>query len=90
MQFRRAEEVLSEVVEGRAILLDAAGTELITLNPTGTLIWGALDGPTDLDTIVDRVLPSLDGVTREQLREDAEAFVRELRDIGLVVEGATG
>ena len=42
MAYRRADGVLSEILEGRAMLVAPDGTELITLNPTGTAVWDAL------------------------------------------------
>ena len=62
---RRADHVIWEVTGSRAVLLDPDGTELITLNPVGTLVWDAID---DLppDAIADLLLPRFEGVTREQ------------------------
>ena len=42
MAYRRAEGVLSEILEGRAMLVAPDGTELITLNATRTAVWDAL------------------------------------------------
>lgn len=44
---QRAAGVTSEVVDGQAVLVAASGKEFITLNPVGTLIWGALDTARD-------------------------------------------
>jgi hypothetical protein len=88
--FRRADEVLFETFEDRAVLLDSEGTELFTLNPVGTLVWQALDEPDDVSGLADRVLPQLQGVTRQQLQKDIETFLAEMKDLGLVVEEQTG
>ena len=83
---RRAPGVMYEVVDGRAVLVDPQGAELVTLNPTGTLIWEALDGPSDADAIASRLIADLEGVTEDELRADVEAFLADLRKQGLVEE----
>ena len=50
--FSRAPGVLSEVIDDRALLVSADGGEVITLNPVGTLVWGALEQPHDLEGLV--------------------------------------
>jgi hypothetical protein len=90
MALRRAADVTYEVVEGRALLVDGQGRELITLNPVGTMVWSALDGELDRDSLADHLLPQLEGVTREQLAADVAAFLDELEAEGLVVEADAG
>ena len=90
MGFRRADDVNFEVVDGRAILLDASGAELITLNPVGTLVWEALDRWDDVDALTDGLLPEFDDVPRERLHADIASFLDELREIGLVTEQPAG
>jgi hypothetical protein len=81
---RRADHVIWEVTGERAVLLDRDGSELITLNPVGTLVWDAADGRPAAD-IVDALHPRFEGVTREQLAADVDAFLAELAELGLVV-----
>ncbi len=84
----RADGVVYEVVDGQAVLVDAVGRELITLNAVGTLIWQALDGESDATAVAESLLPQLEGVTRDELVRDTTAFVRELLDLGLATEPA--
>jgi Coenzyme PQQ synthesis protein D (PqqD) len=88
--FRRADDVVFERFEDRAVLLDPTGAELITLNAVGTLVWQALDEAANPSSLADRLLPELQGVTGEELRRDIESFLIELKDLGLVVDDATG
>ena len=90
MALRRSPEVTFEIVDGRAILIDAKGTELITLNPVGTLVWNALDGQRDAGAVADHLLPGFEGVTRSQLEADVVKFLGEMSDEGLVVEADAG
>ena len=88
MSLRRSPDVTYEVVDDRAMLLDPSGKELITLNPVGSIVWETLDGTLDVAGITDRLLPRFDGVTREQLADDVELFVAELRAGDLIVDEA--
>jgi hypothetical protein len=90
MPLQRSPDVTFEVVDGRAILIDGAGKELITLNPVGTLVWNALDGSRDAEGLAGHLLPSLQGVTEEQLTEDIHTFLTELQTAELVIEADAG
>ena len=90
MGLRRAQDVVFEVVDGRAILIDAEGKELITLNPVGSLVWNALDGERDVAAVADHLLPTFEGVTKAQLESDVGKFLGEMSDEGLVVEADAG
>jgi len=81
---RRADHVIWEVTGSRAVLLDPDGSELITLNPVGTIIWDAIDGLPP-DAITDLVHPQFDGVTRDRLESDVRAFLGELEELGVIV-----
>ena len=81
---RRADHVIWEVTGSRAVLLDPDGTELITLNPVGTLVWDAIDGLPP-DAIADLLHPQFEGVTREQLATDVRAFLDDLEALGVIV-----
>jgi len=83
---KRADDVIFEVTGGRAVLLDAAGTELITLNAVGTLVWQGLDGRRTSDQLAADLHARFEGVTREDLANDIAAFVAELKASGLVVD----
>lgn len=84
----QASSVVFEVVDGRAVLVDPSGSELITLNPVGSMIWNALAQPTDADAIADRLLPEFEDVTREELHGDIVAFIEELSELGLLTTEA--
>jgi Coenzyme PQQ synthesis protein D (PqqD) len=85
---RRAAGVNYEIIEGRAVVIDPNGKELVTLNEVGTMIWEHLDGERDVPVLVDELLPRFDGVTREQFDRDLRGYLDELRDVG-ILESAT-
>jgi hypothetical protein len=67
------------------VLLDAAGTELITLNPVGTLVWEALDGERDPSGLAADLHARFTDVALDELVADIDAFLAELAALGLVV-----
>jgi coenzyme PQQ synthesis protein D (PqqD) len=84
---RRSPDVVSEVVDGRALLVSTAGMELITLNAVGSIVWEGLAEPATRSALTDLVLERVTGATREQVESDVDAFLSELRAAGVVVEG---
>ncbi len=82
----RAANIMYEVVDGRAVLVDPKGAELLTLNEVGTLVWEALDGGSDARALATQLLPRFTGVTADELEADITSFIAELRDADLVVE----
>lgn len=84
----QSNSVVFEVVDDRAVLVDPSGSELITLNPVGSLIWEALAEPTDAESITERLLPKFEDVTRDELHADIIAFIEELTELGLLTAEA--
>ena len=70
----------------RAVLLDASGTELITLNPVGSLVWNELDGARDADELAADLHGRFTSVGLGELRDDISAFLDELAELGLAVD----
>lgn len=85
MRYRQADGVLSEVVEGRRVLVTPAGDELLTLNETGSVLWDALCEPADAATLAARVTDRFP-VERSVLEADTESFLAELAAASVVVE----
>ena len=83
--YRRADGVLSEVIGDKAALVNPEGTELLTLNPVGTLVWEALPEAGNIDELVARVTGACGDAPADQVAADVSAFLAELRDLGLVV-----
>ncbi len=81
---RRAESVTYDIVDGRAILVDPQGAELLTLNPVGTMVWEALDDQRDVADLAEHLVAHLDGVDLDEAHADVTRFLAELRELGLV------
>jgi len=85
---RRSPNVLYDLLDERAVLIDAQGTELITLNRVGTVVWQALDGERSPVQIADELAGLFEDVDRRRISTDVEAFLDELRRLGLVAEAS--
>ena len=88
MAWQRSPQVVYEVVDGQAVLVDPDGVELITLNAVGTLVWEELDGRRDAAALAADLLERFEGVTLAQLESDITAFLAEVDAAGLVCDGA--
>jgi Coenzyme PQQ synthesis protein D (PqqD) len=87
-QYRRSDDVVFEVAGDRAVLLDAAGKELITLNPVGSLVWQMLGEPHDAAGVAAALHAAFPDVPKTKLEDDANAFLAELVASELVVHDA--
>lgn len=85
MPWERSPQVVYEVVDGQAVLVDPTGTELLTLNPVGTLVWEALDGRRDAAALAAALVDRFDGVSAAVLTHDIAEFLAEVEAAGLVV-----
>ena len=84
----RADGVVHEVVDGRAVLVDPSGMQLITLNEVGSLVWEALAEPGDARSLTDALRGRFADVDESRIEADVSAFLDELRSAGLVVDRA--
>jgi len=66
------------------MIMSAADSTFFTLNEVGTVIWQAADGQTPLSEIVARHICTEYEVDPDGARQDAEQFVRELSQHGIL------
>ena len=85
MRYRRAEGVLAEVLDDRAMLVAPDGTELITLNPTGTAVWETLADEERSGALAAKLHEQRPEVPLDRLESDVRDFLTELEVAGLVV-----
>ena len=88
MRYHRSSTVTWELVDERAVILDADGSTLTTLNPVGTLIWRQLDTPRDPADLSVRLADRFPPVDRHPLESDTGEFLARLAREGLVVPHA--
>ena len=81
----RSREIAARELDGEMMIMSARNSTLFNLNELGTLIWQAADGATSLEEIVaQKVYPEYEVESAEALK-DAEAFVRELAEHGILL-----
>jgi hypothetical protein len=84
MGLARNPRVVADVVDGKAVLVDPAGREIITLNPLGTQVWDALDGSRDVDGVCRLIGERYPDVPAERIGADVRAFLDELGRLGVL------
>ncbi len=72
-----------QVVEGEAVILDLEGHKLMGLNPTGSFVWGLLDGKRTLAEISAAVAERFQ-VPAERAVADVSQFAAMLSERGLI------
>ena len=86
-----SEEIVAREIEGELIIIPlVAGIgdledELLTLNDTGRAIWNQLNGQTDLQTVINRLLEAYD-TEPKVITEDVLGLVEELVKRRMLVE----
>ncbi len=72
-----------QVLEGEAVILDLEGHKLMGLNPTGSFVWGLLDGRRTLAQIAAAVADRFQ-VSVDRAAADVSAFAGLLSHRGLI------
>jgi len=67
------------------MIMSTVDSTFFTLNEVASVIWQAADGLTPLSEIVDRTVCREFAVEAEQARQDAEQFVTELSEHGILL-----
>ncbi len=81
----RSREIAARELDGEMMIMSARDSTLFNLNELGTMIWQAADGATALEEIVaEKIFPEYEVEASEALA-DAEAFVRELAEFGILL-----
>ncbi len=84
MTYAIAEQVVFEVVDGEAVLLDLDSGTYFKLNGVGARTWQLLEaGPRSLSELAEVLVQEFE-VTPEVLVGDLEVLLSELSDAGLV------
>ena len=84
LYFARSREIAARALDGEMMIMSTRDSTLFNLNELGTIIWQAADGVTPLDEIVAQKVCVQYEVEREEALADAESFVRELAEHGIL------
>jgi hypothetical protein len=86
--YRKNPSFVGRCIAGETILVPVTSNvaqldSVFTLNETGTLIWGLLDGQTPLDRITQAIAAEFH-VSAEEAEKDALQFLGSLEGAGLI------
>jgi len=81
----RSREIAARVLDGEMMVMSTRDSTLFNLNELGTIIWQAADGVTSLEEIDARKICVEFEVEPAEAFKDAEAFVRELAEHGIML-----
>ena len=84
LYFVQSREIAARSLDGEMMIMSTRDSTLFNLNELGTIIWQAADGKTPLDEIVAQQVCTQYEVERAEALADAEAFVRELAEHGIL------
>lgn len=82
MRVTRSAATVWREIDGRTVVIDLEDGRVRTLNPTGSVVWQAIDNTTIAD-LQARLAAAFPDEPSERLAGDVEAFVSELIDRGL-------
>ena len=81
----RSTAIASRALGDEMMVMSAANSTLFTLDEVARVIWEAADGTTSLEEIVTNKICAQFDVTPEVALKDAEVFVEQLAEHGLLV-----
>jgi Coenzyme PQQ synthesis protein D (PqqD) len=81
----RSREIAARELGGEMMIMSARDSTLFSLNEVGKAIWQAADGATPLEEIVERKVCTEFEVEPAEALKDAENFVRELAEHGILI-----
>ena len=81
----RSSAVAARMLGGEMMIMSTVDSTFFTLNEVASVIWQAADGRTPLSEIVEQTVCREFVVEPEQARQDAEQFVTELSEHGILL-----
>lgn len=84
-RFRRSDQVIAAELDGKPLLLNLANWTHVSLNDTGAAIWALLEEPCTAAALLARLREEFDAA-EAVLSGDLDAFLRQLREQGLIVD----
>ena len=84
-RLRRADGVWSRAVQDRAVLYSWDDGKAIVLNPTGSVLWEALESPRTAAELAEALVHRFPELPSERARADVDAFLARLRDESVVL-----
>jgi hypothetical protein len=73
-------------LKGELLLLNGASNKFYVMNSTAAFLWGKLANPSDEDQLVSALCEHFQGITAEQARSDVSETLKNMRDLGLLLD----
>jgi hypothetical protein len=80
----RSKAIAARNLGGEMMIMSPHDSTLFNLNDVGTVIWEAADGQASLEEIVERKVCAEFDVAPAEALKDAQDFVRELAEHGIL------
>jgi hypothetical protein len=80
----RSTQIAARNLGGEMMIMSSRDSTLFSLNDVGTVIWQAADGQTPLAEIVAQKVCAEFDIQPAEAMKDAETFVRELAEHGIL------
>ncbi len=81
----RSSAIAARMLAGEMMVMNSMDSTFFTLNEVATAIWQAADGSTPLREIVRRQVCEQFDIDPDQAQTDAEQFVSELSQHGILI-----
>jgi hypothetical protein len=85
-QITFSSDVIFQVIDDEAVILDMVSEEYFAINELGKRMWQLLSSNSNIDAAIQQLLLEYD-VEEPALRQDMAAWIDQLVDLGLVVVG---
>ncbi|MDR3573727.1 MAG: PqqD family protein [Anaerolineaceae bacterium] len=81
----KSHDIAARTLGDETIIMSTLDSTIFMLNPTGAVIWNAADGNTPLSRIIEEKVCAEFDVPVEQAAADAQLFVEELSEHGILI-----
>ena len=75
--------------ESATVILDEQAERYFSTNAVGSILWKMLKDGTTREDLIEATLESFDGVERDDVEEDVDAYLARLDEFGLLEREAT-
>ena len=83
---RQNPEIEMAELKGELLLLNSASNKFFIMNPTAALVWEKLKQPTGEQELASALCERFSGTTPQQALEDVKETLKNMRELGLLLE----
>jgi PqqD family protein of HPr-rel-A system len=83
---RQNPEIEASELNGELLLFDGSTNKFFVMNPTAAFVWERINQPTAERELASALCEHFNGTTEEQALEDVREALKNMRELGLVLE----